>query len=221
MGRRARRALGARPTRSHAHVPSGRAEPVGDGHVAARRRRRRAVDWHAGRVVPSSALRRVAAGACGRARWRAARSRAAGRPEGRLWVGHDDGLLVLGPGPTRPDVTTGVRDCGEGRPPDRRLRLPTQAGDACAFTAAGGLIDLRVRALSLGSDGHVRVGTVTGLSDIDGVRITRVSQEQGLAPTRSTRSPRTVTATCGWAPTPAALSGLRRSVSSAISRPTG
>jgi signal transduction histidine kinase/ligand-binding sensor domain-containing protein len=105
--------------------------------------------------------------------------------EGRLWVGHDDGLLVLGPGPAHarltPSPTAGVRDCGEGRPPDRRLRLPTQAGDACAFTAAGGLIDLRVRALSLGSDGHVRVGTVNGLSDIDGERITRVSEGQGLA----------------------------------------
>ena len=71
---------------------------------------------------------------------------------------------------------------GEGRPPGRRLRLPAEAGDACAVTAADGLVDLRVRALSLGSDGHVRVGTVAGLSDVDvdGSHITHVNEAQGL-----------------------------------------
>jgi ligand-binding sensor domain-containing protein/signal transduction histidine kinase len=103
----------------------------------------------------------------------------------RLWVGHDEGLLVLGPGPAHawlaPSATLKLRECGEGRPPDRRLRLPTQAGDACAVSAADGLLDPRVRALSLGSDGYVRVGTVGGLSDVDDSRITRVGPAQGLA----------------------------------------
>jgi ligand-binding sensor domain-containing protein/two-component sensor histidine kinase len=101
--------------------------------------------------------------------------------QGRVWVGHDEGLLVLVPGATGQEVAAGLRGCGEGKAPDRRLRLPTQAGDACVLTAADGLLDSRVRALSVGSDGHVRVGTVDGLSDLDGARITRVGEAQGLA----------------------------------------
>ena len=48
------------------------------------------------------------------------------------------------------------------------------------MTLADGLIDRRVRALAVGSDGHVRVGTVAALSDIDGAQITNVTQAQGL-----------------------------------------
>jgi ligand-binding sensor domain-containing protein len=48
------------------------------------------------------------------------------------------------------------------------------------MTLADGLIDRRVRALVVGSDGNVRVGTVAGLSNVDGAHITSVSQAQGL-----------------------------------------
>ena len=102
---------------------------------------------------------------------------------GRLWIGHDEGLLVLGPGAgaQRLETSSGarVREC-RGRP-DRPLRLPTRADDACEFTMSDGLIDRRVRALAVGSDGHVRVGTVDGFSDVDGTHITNVSRMQGLA----------------------------------------
>ena len=104
--------------------------------------------------------------------------------DGRLWVGHDEGLLVLGPGAegsrAAPSSPARPRDCGAGSP-DRRLRLPTQAGDACIVTLADGLIDRRVRALAVGSDGDMRVGTAAGLSHVDGEQITNVSQAADLA----------------------------------------
>ena len=49
------------------------------------------------------------------------------------------------------------------------------------MSLADGLIDRRVRALAIGLDGHVRVGTAAGLSHVDGEQITNVSQAQGLA----------------------------------------
>jgi signal transduction histidine kinase len=104
--------------------------------------------------------------------------------DGRLWVGHDEGLLVLGPGAGIPRLAIStarrLRDCGAGPSRPRRLRLPTGADDACTMTLADGLIDRRVRALVVGSDGNVRVGTVAGLSNVDGAHITSVSQAQGL-----------------------------------------
>ena len=48
------------------------------------------------------------------------------------------------------------------------------------MTVEDGLLDRRVRALEIGSDGHVRVGTVTGLSDVDGTRITSFTEAHGL-----------------------------------------
>ena len=102
---------------------------------------------------------------------------------GRLWIGHDDGLLVLGPGASVQRLETlrqgRVRECRGS--PDRGLRLPTRADDACDLTTSDGLIDRRVRALAVGSDGHVRVGTVDGFSDVDGTHITNVNRMQGLA----------------------------------------
>ena len=104
--------------------------------------------------------------------------------DGRLWVGHDEGLLVLGPGAgdggSRHRRPARCATCGAGPSRHRRLRLPTGGDDACTMTLADGLIDRRVRALLVGSDGHVRVGTVAGLSDVDGAQITNVSQAQGL-----------------------------------------
>jgi len=103
--------------------------------------------------------------------------------DGRLWVGHDGGLLVLGPGAARrpaPTVPRQLRPCSTGSYRKRQLRLPSVSEDACTMTLDDGLIDLRVRALAVGSDGRVRVGTVTGLSVIHGPQITSVTQEQGL-----------------------------------------
>ena len=75
-------------------------------------------------------------------------------------------------------------------PPAARVRrrplTPTSTStsdgseDACTMTMDDGLIDQRVRALAVGSDGHVRVGTAVGLSDIDGAQITSISEAQGL-----------------------------------------
>ncbi len=104
--------------------------------------------------------------------------------DGRIWVGYDEGLLVLGPGTWARRLassTSGpLRECGAGPSRHRRLRLPTGADDACTMTLADGLIDRRVRALLVGSDGHVRVGTVAAVSDVDGAQITNVSQAHGL-----------------------------------------
>ena len=103
--------------------------------------------------------------------------------DGRLWVGHDEGLLVLGPGAAgqlASSTPRQLRPCGAGPSRQRRLRLPTGSEDACTMTLDDGLIDQRVRALAVGSDGHVRVGTVAGLSVIDGAQITNVIPGQGL-----------------------------------------
>ena len=106
--------------------------------------------------------------------------------DGRLWVGHDAGLLVLGPGAAGPrlasSTTHPLRECGAGPSRQRRLRLPTGSEDACTMTMDDGLIDKRVRALAVGSNGHVRVGTVAGVSDIDGAQITSIGEAQGLVP---------------------------------------
>ena len=111
--------------------------------------------------------------------------------DGRLWVGHDEGLLVLGPGAgaSRPAASAAreLRSCGTGSSRHRRLRLPTRADDACTMNPGDGLVDRRVRAVTVGSDGHVRVGmvsgsvaTIYGLSDIDGAQITSVGPAHGL-----------------------------------------
>lgn len=112
--------------------------------------------------------------------------------DGRLWVGHDQGLLVLGPGAgvSRPASLAAreLRGCGTGPSRYRRLRLPTRADDACTVNPGDGLVDRRVRALTVGSDGHVRVGmvsgsvaTIQGLNDSDGAQITTVGPAHGLA----------------------------------------
>ena len=103
---------------------------------------------------------------------------------GRLWVGHDEGLLVLGPSAGRPEHMSASavrrpRNCGSGHGGQRRLRLP-EGDDACIVTVADGLLDRRVRTIEIGSNGHVRVGTVAGLNDFDGVSITRMTAAQGL-----------------------------------------
>jgi signal transduction histidine kinase len=101
----------------------------------------------------------------------------------RLWVGHDGGLLVLGPGAAgqlASSTPRQLRPCGVGLPQQRRLRLPTDSADACAMTQEDGLIDQRVRALAVGADGRVRVGTVTVLSVIDDARIASVASGEGL-----------------------------------------
>jgi signal transduction histidine kinase/ligand-binding sensor domain-containing protein len=101
---------------------------------------------------------------------------------GRVWVGHDEGLLVLGPGAgvrkIGSSASTHVRACGGD---GGSLRLPVRDDDACDFTMSDGLIDRRVRALAVGSDGHVRVGTVNGVTVVDGAHITNVGRRQGLA----------------------------------------
>ena len=48
------------------------------------------------------------------------------------------------------------------------------------MTPGDGLVDRRVRALTVGSDGRVRVGTVSALHEIEGAHITSVSHAQGL-----------------------------------------
>jgi ligand-binding sensor domain-containing protein/signal transduction histidine kinase len=103
--------------------------------------------------------------------------------DGRLWVGHDGGLLVLGPGAAwrpAPSAPRPLRPCGAESSRKRQLRLPSGSEDACNMTLGDGLIDLRVRALAVGADGRVRVGTVSGLSVIDDAQITNVTQAHGL-----------------------------------------
>jgi signal transduction histidine kinase len=48
------------------------------------------------------------------------------------------------------------------------------------MTADDGLVDPRVRALAVGADGRIRVGTVTRLSIVHGVEISHVTPDQGL-----------------------------------------
>ena len=91
--------------------------------------------------------------------------------------------MVLGPGAAglqRQSAPRPLRPCGTGPPRKRQLRLPSVSNDACAVTLDDGLIDLRVRALAVGADGRVRVGTVAGLSVIHGAQITNVTHDQGL-----------------------------------------
>ncbi len=111
--------------------------------------------------------------------------------DGRLWVGHDEGLLVLGPGAGVSRLASSpvreLRKCGAGSLRHRRLHLPTRADDACNMNLDDGLVDPRVRALTVGSDGHIRVGmvsgsvaTISGLSEVDGAQITSVGPAHGL-----------------------------------------
>ena len=91
---------------------------------------------------------------------------------------------MLGPGAeaSRPasSAVRELRSCGTGSSRHRRLHLPTRADDACAMTPGDGLVDQRVRAVTVGSDGRVRVGTVSALHEIEGAHITSVSHAQGL-----------------------------------------
>ena len=111
--------------------------------------------------------------------------------DGRLWVAHDEGLLVLGPGAGAwQPAGSGARElrpCDTGSSRHRRLRLPIGADDACTMNPGDAPVDRRVRAVTVGSDGHVRVGmvsgsvaTIYGLSDIDGAQVTSVGPAHGL-----------------------------------------
>ena len=111
--------------------------------------------------------------------------------DGRVWVGHDEGLLILGPGAEVSRLASSaareLRGCGVGPLPHRRLHLPTTPDDACTMNPGDGLVDRRVRVVTVGSDGHVRVGmvsgsvaTIDGLNDIDGAQITSVGPAHGL-----------------------------------------
>jgi ligand-binding sensor domain-containing protein/two-component sensor histidine kinase len=108
--------------------------------------------------------------------------------QGRLWVGHQAGLLVVNPEPAarvaggtdallwrvvanEPNVEGG-----------RRLQLPDVPGEARKFTTADGMGGNNVQAVEEFADGRVWVGTLGGgVSVFDGGRFRVYAAAHGLA----------------------------------------
>ncbi|MDX2043623.1 MAG: two-component regulator propeller domain-containing protein [Acidobacteriota bacterium] len=100
-------------------------------------------------------------------------------PQGRLWIGYRNGLVVV-----RPLLAAEVHE--EDKTPWRTLRrsttaeiqLPETAGDAVWLTAADGLAGEDVLALAQTADGRVWIGSSFGLSSFADGRLRRYSKDE-------------------------------------------
>ncbi|HYH85300.1 MAG TPA: two-component regulator propeller domain-containing protein, partial [Pyrinomonadaceae bacterium] len=106
--------------------------------------------------------------------------------QGRLWVGHQSGLLVVNPEPVA--RLAGVADAplwrtvaNQPSSEDGRVLLPVAAGEARWYTTADGMGGNNVQAIRQLADGRVWVGTRGGgVSVFDGERFRTYAAAHGL-----------------------------------------
>jgi ligand-binding sensor domain-containing protein/signal transduction histidine kinase len=104
---------------------------------------------------------------------------------GRIWVGHQAGMLVFKPAPgSAPfgaDTPTLIEYRWRAGFSDR-VTLPSVAGDARWYSPADKALAAKVWALHERSDGHVWIGVTLGegLLEFDGERLRRYSKADGL-----------------------------------------
>jgi ligand-binding sensor domain-containing protein/signal transduction histidine kinase len=111
--------------------------------------------------------------------------------DGRVWAGHQSGLLVFEPGPAAQaragdDFSRRVqikKQAGHAQPPQTTsLSLPASPGEARWYTVADGLSHNNVHALYQSADGRMWIGTVGGgLNVFDGERFRNYRAAQGLS----------------------------------------
>ncbi len=98
--------------------------------------------------------------------------------EGRLWIGHDGGVIVARPGDGSLSLPIATVPSGaHGRP---RVGLPSAPGQAARFTTADGMSGGYVRALLQSADGLVWIGTRDGLTRFDGRRFQSFTHANGI-----------------------------------------
>lgn len=107
--------------------------------------------------------------------------------QGRLWVGHQAGLLVVNPEPAA--RVAGVADAllwrvvtNQPNSQEGRLLLPAVPGEARWYTTADGMGGNNVQAVEQFADGRVWIGTLGGgVSVFDGGRFRVYAAAHGLA----------------------------------------
>jgi PAS domain S-box-containing protein len=111
---------------------------------------------------------------------------------GRLWLGYQNGLLVLKPEPAAKAGAGGGspwsvlrrREASRTNSSPEPVRLPAAPGEASWLTTADGLAHNNVLALHRASDGRIFIGTRRGgLSVFDGERFRNYATAQGLSNT--------------------------------------
>lgn len=107
-------------------------------------------------------------------------------PDGRMWLGHADGLAVFKPAAVSASERGGTlpwRRTQASAPVESGVRLPDEPGEGAWFTSADGLGSDEVTAIARFSNGHIYMVTNGGgLTEFDGSRFRVYSQAQGVAP---------------------------------------
>jgi ligand-binding sensor domain-containing protein/signal transduction histidine kinase len=109
--------------------------------------------------------------------------------QGRLWLGHQTGFVVLQPSGdhdgTRSGPTPSRRLVRAHHPlllpPQALVPLPTQPGESQWFSIDANPAGDRVLALQALADGHIWLGTSRGLMEFDGTHMHQYSRSQGLS----------------------------------------
>ena len=110
--------------------------------------------------------------------------------DGRIWAGHQAGLLVFKPASAPSSDTDhsfynlvqGSKQTGAANPQMTRASLPASPGEARWYTVAGGLAYNNIHALFQSRDGRVWIGTRGGgLSVLGDDRLRNYTAAQGLS----------------------------------------
>jgi signal transduction histidine kinase/ligand-binding sensor domain-containing protein len=110
--------------------------------------------------------------------------------DGRIWAGHQSGLLVFKPAPATEDKTDdsfskliqSEKQTGTVSSQLTRQSLPQSAGESRWYTSANGLPNNNVHALFQSADGHIWIGTRGGgLSVLGDERLRNYAAAQGLS----------------------------------------
>jgi ligand-binding sensor domain-containing protein len=102
--------------------------------------------------------------------------------DGRIWAGHEGGLVVFVPDPAAADASPPWRELKRG-PASAEVggvALPAAPGEARLFGDGDGLKRGRIRRLLQTADGHVWAGTLAGLSEFDGRTFRNYTEAEGL-----------------------------------------
>jgi ligand-binding sensor domain-containing protein/two-component sensor histidine kinase len=98
--------------------------------------------------------------------------------KGRLWIGHDSGLILFRPGEGPVSVPGAPARAAARRNP--RVGLPATPGETVRFTTIDGVAGGNVRALLQSADGQVWIGSRDGLTRFDGHRFESFTSSQGI-----------------------------------------